>query len=174
MSPSFGISQFWFECPPIAAPVDKFRAAILSSGGYDLHAHSQQFLLFPLRHFFRLHRRATKQVNGEAECGIEQARSVNRSRLSRNSALKIPHRVRQRSRKVCGTSKEIQGVIVAEGRNVVSAGCIADRNRAVEVQASGVEAPGDRNRIGMHRRYYISARGQVLRGSPRGQRQKQN
>src|SRR5580693_7347725 len=131
VTPAFRVAKFRFERPPIAAPVDQFRAAILSSRSNDLQTHSQQPLLFPLHEFFRLHRRAAYQIHGKAKSGIQQARTVYRSGLSRDGAPKIPYAIRERARKVCRTTKEIQRVIVAEDWYVVRSGCVADRHSAV-------------------------------------------
>src|SRR5271169_4089764 len=157
MAPALGISKLRFESPPIAAPVDQFRAAVLSRGRNHLQTQSQQPLLLPLRKLFRLHRRAAHQVHGKAKVGIQQARTVYRSGLLGDVTLESSHPVGERGREVCRASKEIQRVVVAEDRYVVSTGGVGHRYCSVEVQASFIESPGDRNCVGMHCRYYIGS-----------------
>src|SRR5271167_4003743 len=108
MAPALGIANFRFESPPISAPVDELRAAVLASGRNHLQTQSQQPLLLPLRKLFRLHRRAAHQVHGKAKAGIQQTRTVDRSGLLGDVTLKSSHSVGKRGRDVCRASKEIQ------------------------------------------------------------------
>src|SRR5580704_5315037 len=108
MAPAFRIAEFGFERPAIATPVDQFRAAVLASGRNDPEAQTQESLLRPLGHFFRLHSRATHKVHREAEAGIREARTVYRSGLPREVSLKIPHRIGQRGCEVRGSSEETE------------------------------------------------------------------
>lgn len=81
MAQAFGIAKFRFESPPIATPVDQFRAAVLSSGRDHSQTQSQQPLLLPLSHLLRLHRGAADQVHGKPKAGIREARAVYRPGL---------------------------------------------------------------------------------------------
>ena len=134
------------------------------------HISVPQPLLLPLRKFFRLRRRTPHQVHGKAKAGIQQARTVYRSGLLGDVTLKSSHPIGERGRNVCRASKEIQRVVVPEHRNVVGTGGAGDRYCSVAVQASVIEGPGDRNCVGLHFRYDIGSRYQVLRGKLRSRR----
>src|SRR5208337_1180718 len=105
---------------------------------------------------------------------IQQTRTVYRSGLLGDVTLKSPHSVGERGRDVCRASKEIQRVVVAEDRYVVGACGVGDRYSSIEVQSAVIEGPGDRNCVGMHCRYYVGSRCQVLRGKLRSHRREWN
>src|SRR5580704_17169419 len=83
--------------------------------------------------------------------------------LSREIALEIYHCIGQQNRKICRAAKKAHGVVVVDDRYIVGTRGVSDRNSAIEVYTPFEVQPGDRNRIGMHRRYHIGSRRKILR-----------
>ena len=65
--------------------------------------------------------------------------------------------------------KRLERVVVAEDRNAVCPCCVADGERAIEIDAAVVEGLGQRDCVGMERRDEIGAGSKVLCSKKRRQ-----
>src|SRR5579863_941419 len=160
--PALRISKLWLEAPTIRAPVDQLGGIVLSGRCGHLETGAQQHFLVPFQELLHRHRWPTLKVNREPISRIQKTGTVKVLLGTQRSSLKAPQRVGQRRDDVGRPSKEAERMVIAENLYVVGSGGAADGKRAIVVNVSVVESPGQRDRIGMQWSNHVGARSQIL------------
>ena len=110
----------------------------------------------------RRHRRATLQVYRNAKNRIRKTRAVQVGLRSRRSSLEGAYSIWQRGDDVSRAAKETEGVVETKGRNAVFPLCVADWERAIEINTAVVEGVSQGDGVEVKRSDEIGAWRKIL------------
>ena len=165
-------SQLRPERPAVGAPVDQLRRVVLARRSHHLEAEAHERLLLPLRVLAQGHGRGPLEVHGESEDRVEQAGAVGRRLRAGERAVEVHHPVRQRGDDAGRATKDAQGVVEGQGRDVALAGASGDGSGAFEQDVAVVPGIAQGDRVPVHGSDDVGSGSEVL-GAKRGQRPRQ-